>query len=62
MKEKTGMRLTVKISILEIAGCKEELRDLLISLRGHEQQGQGLFKVFVVDHYIIFSFQFSFFY
>ena len=41
VKEKTGMRLTIKVSALEIAGNREELRDLLVSLRGQEVQHQG---------------------
>ena len=41
VKEKTGMRLTIKVSALEIAGNREELRDLLVSFRGQEVQPQG---------------------
>ena len=52
LKEKSGMRLTVKVSVLEIAGPKEELRDLLLSLRGHDQHGQGQCSYFIDSLYL----------
>ena len=39
MKDKTGMKLSIRVSALEISGAREELRDLLLPLR--QQEGQG---------------------